>query len=136
MELQQLLAFSLAKQIKKPKPETFSPGEYEAKGTLTIEVDSIIKKAPQERYHPTAQIPFKEVIAVLVRRYKIKQTELDEIILEAYLKAKEEDASVKEYLGYTMQSLEKLQKTLAKLPEEKREGKTTVQGITRILNIV
>ena len=123
-----VIAKKLASKIKLTK------GQYDVKGKVLLEVDAVVTKGEDESYTPTAELPIKEILAAIVRKYKIKQDELEELIVEAYRTSVNNDSSLKEELDYTEHTLAKVNKVLGKLPEKTREGKTTINGIVRIIS--
>ena len=123
-----VIAKKLASKIKLTK------GQYDVKGKVLLEVDAVVTKGEDESYTPTAELPIKEILATMVRKYKIKQGELEELIVEAYKTSVNNDSSLKEELDYTEYTLAKVNKVLGKLPEKTREGKTTINGIVRIIS--
>ena len=123
-----VIAKKLASKIKLTK------GQYDVKGKVLLEVDAVVTKGEDETYTPTAELPIKEILATMVRKFKIKQGELEELLIEAYKASVNNESSLKEELDYTEHTLAKVNKVLDKLPEKTREGKTTINGIVRIIS--
>lgn len=123
-----VISKKLASKIKLTK------GQYDVKGKVLLEVDAVVTKGEDESYTPTAELPIKEILATMVRKFKIKQGELEELLIEAYKASVNNESTLKEELDYTEHTLAKVNKVLGKLPEKTREGKTTVNGIVRIIS--
>lgn len=127
-----LLNLVIAKKLGKDKVKV-APGKYHLKGHVLLQIDAEVTKGEEESYCPTAKLPLKEVLATFVKRYKIKQSDLEELLVEAYNNAKENCVSIKDELVFTEFSLSKVEKVLGKLPPEKRDGKTNLNGFVRLV---
>ena len=129
----QLLPLVLSKKLGKDKVK-LEKGKYHLKGYATIEIDVEVNKGEDENYQPTSKLPIKEVLATLVKKFKITQGQLEELIVEAYTNARNDGVSIKEELEFTEHTLNKVNKVLGKLPSETREGKTLMNGFVRIID--
>lgn len=133
MNLDNLVNLAISECI--PASKEIDPGKYAVSGVAKIELNAIIAKSSPTMYTPTADLPLKNVIAVFVKKYNIKMDELQELLVEAYKLSLINETSVAEELDYTEKALGRVIKTLDKLPQKPRAGKTSVQGMAKIIEL-
>lgn len=118
-----------------PASKEIEVGKYKVSGIANLSVDAIITKGKSEMFRPTASLPLTAVIAVFVKRYNIKVAELDEILVEAYKQSLLNESDIRDELDYTTKAMARVTKTLSKLPEQQRAGKTSIKGETKLLSV-
>jgi len=130
---QNLFMIAIAKKLK--NNEKLPQGEYKVSGKVVVDVDAVIKKCAEESYTPTNSLPWQSILAVLVKKYNIKQAELENIILNAVDESNQNNTSIADSLAYTQRALDRVERTIAKLPNKTREGKTLINGTVNIITI-
>jgi hypothetical protein len=128
-----LLNLVIAKKLAS-KPD-LKPGDYKVFGEATLEIDAVVTKCEDEECTPTNKLPIKQLLAVFVKRYNIKQAELEEVLTEAFKLAAEEETSIAEQLEFSQRSLNRVINAINKLPKTRKSGKTLVNGIVKFISL-
>lgn len=106
-------------------------GEHSVNETITLDVTAIVKKFADEQYTPTASIPLKPVLALLLQRMGVQRDAAVALITEVMTAAINLDADGSDLLleQYNIDEvMQRVQDMAAALPPKTRKGKTTVKG--------
>lgn len=132
----------LAKAIEKASAKTakkldLKEGVYKVDETLTIRVTGQIKKFKDEEYTPTADIPLKAALALVLEKSGVTREAATNMLVEAMTEALEAgdkaQAVVQERLNDIDQAMARVQAATAKLPDKTRKGKTLCKVSLEVL---
>ncbi len=132
----------IAKAIEKAAAKTakkldLSEGVYDVDETMTIRVQGRIKKGADEDYTPTADIPLKAALALLLEKSGVTRDAATAMLVEAMTEALEAgekaESAVKERLTDIDAAMARVQAAAARLPDKTRKGKTTCKVTLEVL---
>lgn len=132
----------IAKAIEKSAAKTakkldLKEGVYDVDETMTIRVTGQIKKGKDEDYTPTADIPVKATLALLLEKSGITRDAATNLLVESMTEALEAgekaEGAVQERLNDIDEAMERVQSATAKLPDKTRKGKTTCKVSLEVL---
>ncbi len=125
---------------KTAKKLTLKVGVYDVDETMTIRVQGQIKKFADEDYTPTADIPLKAALALVLEKSGVTREAAANMLVEAMTEAlaagdKAEEA-VKARLNDIDVAMARVTAAAAKLPDKTRSGKTTCKVTLEVLEAV
>ncbi len=97
-------------------------------------MDLNINKSEPTEFRPTVKLPIKKVLAVALADAGVSLNDIERIITDATKKVLAEGGKVADYIEVTQAALNEVEKLLAKLPAETREGQTRVVGTVEIVS--
>ena len=131
MNPQVLAEIAIAKTREAPK---LAPGKYHVSGQAIVSIDADVSKGEPTTYTPTTHLPLKAVLAIALKKAGVQKRNIEKIVLEAATEALGNGATVGEELAVTERALKAVEKMLAKLPPQTREGATKVNGTVRVVS--
>jgi hypothetical protein len=136
--MNELIAKAIEKAAAKPaKKLSLKEGVYDVDETLTIRVQGQIKKFKDEEYTPTADIPLKAALALVLEKSGVTRDAASKLLVEAMTEALEAgekaQAAVQARLNDIDAAMERVQSAAAKLPDKTRKGKTTCKVTLEVL---
>jgi len=133
VDVKDLVAVAMTKKLD---TEPLPAGEYTIQGVALVKVDVTIKKAPATTYRPTCHLPLKAVLAVALRKAGVQAGNIAAVIAEAAQEALALGEKVGEELEATEAAIKQVEAMLDKLPPQKREGATRVEGSVQVVGMV
>jgi hypothetical protein len=130
MELTALLAKAIEKAVSKPaKGALLAVGSHEIDETLTVRVKGVLKKGEDTTYTPTADIPLKAALALVLEKAGVVGDAAANMLVEAMTEALEADADKNDALAARMKDVDKamtrVKEAAEALPAKNRKGPVT-----------
>lgn len=111
-------------------------GRFTVEGSFTVDVKATVSKFADETYVPTASIPLKPVLALLLHRMGCTRDKAMDIIVEVMTAAINLDADGSDMLTESIKDINtamaRVEQMAAALPPKVRAGKTTIAGKVEI----
>lgn len=131
-----VLAVAVEKLVGKLKGN-IPVGVHQVEDYVTLHISGEVKKFEDETYIPTASVPLKPTLAILLHLMGFQRDKAAEILIKAMEMALSNgtDATneMQEYMSDVDTCMEKVEALAAKLPPQKRAGKTTVKGKVEVV---
>lgn len=127
--METLIAKALEKGAAK-LAKRFAPavGKHEVNEIVCVRVHGTVTKHKDEEYTPTADIPLKAALALVLEKSGVTRDAAANLLVEAMTEALEAgekaESAVQERLNDIDEAMERVQSAAAKLPEKTRKGKT------------
>jgi hypothetical protein len=130
MKLTALLAKAIEKAVSKPaKGLNLTVGAHEVDETITVRVKGTLKKGEDTTYTPTADIPLKAALALVLEKAGVVGDAAANMLVEAMTEALEADSDKNVALAERMNevdtAMERVKAVAAKLPAKPRKGSVT-----------
>jgi hypothetical protein len=131
MKPETLIALSnlLAKAAKEVE---LAPGSYSVNEKVSIEVDASISKLEAELYIPTVSIPWKKVVALMLKRAGATRKALKDLLQSCVMQAVSESSDLSELIASEIEEIETWEAEVQEISGaggcKKRAGKTHVKG--------
>jgi len=131
MKPETLIALSnlLAKAAKEVE---LAPGSYSVKEKVSIDVDASISKLEAELYIPTVSVPWKKVVALMLKRAGATRNALKELLQSCVMQAVAESSDLSELIAAEIEEIETWEAEVQEISGaagcKKRAGKTNVKG--------
>lgn len=114
---------------KKAKDVQLEPGRYVIDETISVHVYGELNKFKDEEYTPTADIPLKLALALVLKKAGFQRDKCKEILVSAMKEAiecqtKGED-EIAERMGDIDDCMKHVQDIIGELPKKTKKGKTT-----------
>lgn len=139
MELNALLAKAIEKAVSKPaKGVVLAVGAHEIDETLTVHVKGTLKKGEDTTYTPTADIPLKAALALVLEKAGVTRDAAAAMLVSAMTEALEGDtsknAAILERVKDVDAAMERVTSAAAALPAKPRKGAITGKVELEILD--
>lgn len=131
MKPETLIALSnlLAKAAKEVE---LAPGSYHVNEKVSIDVDASISKLEAELYIPTVSIPWKKVVALMLKRAGATRKALKDLLESCVMQAVAESSDLSELIASEIEEIETWESQVQEISVaggcKKRAGKTHVKG--------
>jgi len=134
-----ILATAVEKLVAKLKTPV-SIGTHQVDEYITLHVTGEVKKFADETYIPTASVPLKPALAILLHLMGFQREKGAEILVKAMTMAltsgTDSTAEIEAYMTDIDACMKKVETMAAALPPATRSGKTTVKGSIQIVPAV
>lgn len=131
-----ILAVAVEKLVGKLKGN-ISVGTHQIDEYVTLHVSGEVKKFEDETYVPTASVPLKATLAIMLHLMGFQREKAVEILVKAMEMALNNGtnatAEMENFMADIDSCMEKVESLAAKLPPQKRSGKTTVKGKVEVV---
>ena len=136
MTLDNILAVALANRLDKlADSTTVSQGTHEIHARIVLDVNLTLSKGRDVSYIPTVKLPLKNVLAVALAKAGFQRDNIAKLIEEAAREALAGGDMVADAILVTDEAMERVEKSLAKLPAAVRSGATKVTGEIEFVQI-
>jgi len=131
MKPETLIALSnlLAKAAKEVE---LAPGSYSVNEKVSIDVSASISKLEAELYIPTVSIPWKKVVALMLKRAGATRKALKDLLQSCVMQAVAESSDLSELIASEIEEIETWESQVQEISVaggfKKRAGKTHVKG--------
>ena len=131
MKPETLIALSnlLAKAAKEVE---LAPGSYHVNEKITINLDASISKLEAELYIPTVSVPWKKVVALMLKRAGATRKALKDLLQSCVMQAVAESSDLRELIASEIEEIETWESQVQEISgaggSKKRAGKTHVKG--------
>jgi hypothetical protein len=123
-----IIKTALAKAYTPVNP--LSPGKYQVKERITLEIEGTITKGADQTRTPTVDIPWKKVVAHLAEKLgcvgDAAINQLTDAIRDAMNNNKDKDAAIESRIKDIEAATKKVESFLGQLPPKTISGRTTV----------
>lgn len=134
-----VLAVAVEKLVGKLKG-TVPVGVHQVEEYVTFHVSGEVKKFEDETYIPTASVPLKPTLAILLHLMGFQRDKAAEILVKAMEMAlnngTDATSEMESFMSDIDVCMEKVEALASKLPPQKRAGKTTVKGKVEVVSAV
>lgn len=130
--MQDVVKIALAKQLgKETKNLKLDPGQYDVDETITVRINGTVKKAEDNEYTPTVDVPLKATLALVLQKAGFQRENAKRILVEAMTEALELDTQagpvIEERLADIDAAMAHVQEVTDDLPKKTRTGATTIK---------
>ena len=131
-----VLAVAVEKLVGKHKA-ALPVGTHQVEEYITLHISGEVKKFADESYVPTASVPLKPALAILLHLMGFQREKAADILVKAMSMAlangTDATAEIEGYMADIDACMEKVESLAAKLPPAIRSGKTTVKGTVEVV---
>lgn len=130
---------ALEKLLAKEKA-VLLPGAYAVDEEVTFRVKAVVKRSEDTEYTPTADIPLKATLALLLSRMGFQRDKAAQMLVDAMNDAlraeKAGDDTILPLIAEVDAAMERVNAMTEKLSKKVRAGQTRVEGTVSILTPV